>query len=146
MRSWLRFYMRFIGLANVLAPAMQFGIRLWMARVFFASGILKISDWQTTLTLFTYEHPVPFMTPVLAAVLGTSFELLCPFALVFGLFARLATLPLLAMTAVIQFTYLDHIQHYYWAMLLGMILFTGPGEWSLDYFISRKIPALDRKF
>lgn len=116
-------------------------VRLWMAHVFFVSGLLKASDWDNTLYLFTNEFPVPFMPPFLAAVMGTTFELLCPVALTLGLAARLATLPLLVMTAVINFTYSEALEHYYWAMLLGVILFNGPGKLSLDYYLSRKFRA-----
>lgn len=121
-------------------------VRLWMAQVFFVSGWLKIMDWETTLALFTYEHPVPLLPPAAAAVTGTAFELLCPVALTLGLLARAATLPLLAMTAVINFTYMDNVQHYYWAMLLGVILFAGPGKWSADYWLSRRFPGLNGKY
>jgi len=103
-------------------------IRLWIAHVFWASGILKIEDFSTAVLLFTDEHPVPHMPPVVAAVFSTSFELGCPVLLALGLGARLATLPLLVMTAIINFTYQNATEHYYWAMLLSMILFYGPGR------------------
>ena len=107
---------------------MMLVIRLWMARVFWVSGILKISDWGNTIYLFTNEFPVPHMPPLLAAIFGTTFELSCPVLLTVGLATRLATLPLLAMTAVINFTYDNNVDHYYWAMLLGMILFFRAGQ------------------
>jgi len=114
-------------------------VRLWIAHVFWASGILKLEDFSTAVLLFTNEHPVPGLPPVVAAVLGTTFEISCPILLTLGLATRLATLPLLFMTAVINFTYLDATEHYYWAMLLGMILFYGPGKISLDHYISKKL-------
>ncbi len=52
-----------------------------------------------------------------------------------GLGARLATLPMLAMVAVIQFTYDNNMEHFYWAMLLATILCFGPGKLALDHFI-----------
>jgi putative oxidoreductase len=134
----LSVYSRLLHTLNTLRPLMLLIIRLWMAHVFWVSGILKISDWGTTLELFTSEHPVPFMPPLVAAIFGTTFELCCPILLTLGLAARLATLPLLAMTAVINFTYLDVTEHYYWAMLLGVILFCGPGRLSVDYWLSKR--------
>jgi len=56
---------------------------------------------------------VPFLPPVFAAIMGTIFEISCPILLTLGLGTRLATLPLLVMTAVIQFTYDQNIQHAY---------------------------------
>ena len=138
MQGILRVYAAFLNLFNFLSPAMMLVIRLWIAHIFWASGILKISDWGNTLWLFTNEHPVPFMPPLIAAIVGTTFEISCPVLLTLGLASRLATLPLLAMTAVINFTYDNNSEHYYWAMLLGIILCYGPGKLSLDYWIGRK--------
>lgn len=129
----------FITLANTLQPVFMLGVRVWIANVFWKSGVVKWSqDWDTVVFLFTEEHPVPFLPPQIAAASGLTFELLCPIFLVLGLGSRAAVLPLLAMTAVIQFTYLDHVTHYYWAFLLGMILFYGPGKFSLDHLIAKK--------
>ena len=127
----------FLNATSQLSNLLLLAIRLWIANVFWKSGILKISNWDNTILLFTDEHPVPFLPPFFAAVSGTTFELLCPILLTFGLASRLATLPLLAMTAVIQFTYLDNIEHYYWAFLLATILCVGPGKISADYWVGK---------
>jgi putative oxidoreductase len=119
-------------------PVLVLFMRFWMAKIFWYSGLTKISSWQSTVFLFKEEYKVPVLPPEIAAYFATSFELACPVLLVFGLATRLATLPMLAMTAVIQFTYLDLIDHRYWAMLLALILFYGPGTLSLDHLISRK--------
>jgi putative oxidoreductase len=131
-------YFLFIKTVTRLNDVLLLLIRLWMANVFWKSGILKIQDWGTTILLFTDEHPVPFLPPEFAALSGTAFELLCPVLLVLGLGSRLATLPLLAMTAVIQFTYLDNVEHYYWAFLLAVILCAGAGRLSADFFIKKR--------
>ncbi len=114
-------------------------VRLWIARVFWLSGMVKIRDFNNTIYLFTHEYHVPLLPPYVAAVFGTTFELCCPILLVLGLATRLATLPLLVMTVIINFTYDNNIEHAYWAMLLGMILCYGPGNISLDYLICKKI-------
>ncbi len=113
-------------------------LRLWIAHIFWASGMVKIEDFSNTVALFRDEYKTPFLPPEIAAVLGTFFELSCPILLTLGLATRLAALPLLAMTAVIQFTYDQNEQHIYWAMLLGTILVSGAGKISLDYLISKK--------
>lgn len=123
---------------TIALPILMFFIRFWMAKIFWYSGLTKLSSWRSTIYLFQYEYKVPLIPAELTAYFATTFELVCPILLVLGFGARLATLPLLAMTVVIQLTYLDLIDHYYWAILLGVILFYGPGTLSLDQFISKK--------
>ncbi|MDE3037946.1 MAG: DoxX family protein [Pseudomonadota bacterium] len=134
-----------ISILDFLSPLIDLTLRLWMADVFWKSGVIKFNNWQSTIYLFTYEFPVPLLPVHVAAMLGTTFELLCPILLTLGLATRLATLPLLAMTALIEFTFDNNIQHYYWAMLLGVILLHGPGKLSLDYLIKRRFGSLPRK-
>ncbi len=122
-----------------LAPAYQVLIRLWMAQIFFAAGLTKIDNFENTILLFQYEYMVPLLPPAWAAFLATLFELVCPVLIALGLFTRLAVIPLIAMTLVIQFTYLDHIDHLYWIILLGMIGLKGPGAISLDRLFSRAL-------
>jgi putative oxidoreductase len=131
-------YQKFTALTDQAQPVILLGLRLWMAYIFWKSGLTKIEDWNTTLFLFADEYQVPILPPVMAAFFATAFELICPVLLCFGFLTRAATLPLLAMTAVIQFTYLQHTDHLYWAMLLGTILTSGPGKLSLDYFLGRQ--------
>jgi len=138
MQFLIRNYLKLLYLLALAGPIMMLIVRLWIARVFWASGLVSISDWGNTIYLFTHEFSVPVLSPWLAAVSSTTFELACPVLLTIGLAARLATLPLLAMTAVINFTYDNNIEHAYWAMLLGMILFYGPGKLSVDYWINKR--------
>jgi putative oxidoreductase len=138
MKLLISIYSEFIAILNKLSPVMILVLRLWIAHIFFAAGLVKIEDFSTTIALFRDEYKTPFLPPEVAAFLGTFFELSCPILLTLGLATRLATLPLLAMTAVIQFTYDQNIQHIYWAMLLGTILVSGAGKISLDYLISKK--------
>lgn len=139
MRTIIPLYTRFLYYAGFLSPALLLTIRVWMAKVFWVSGVLKLQDFDTAIVLFTEEHPVPFLPPVVAAFLGTGFEVLCPILLVLGLATRLAALPLLVMTAVINFTYQEALEHYYWALLLGVLLTQGAGRWSLDAWIAQRV-------
>lgn len=123
---------------DIFAPLAMLSIRLWIGMQFFTSGLTKLHDWDSTLYLFTYEHPVPFIPPALAAYSGTFFELACPVLLWLGLGARFATLPLLAMTVVIEFTYTHHESHLIWALMLGLILTHGAGKLSADYWIRQR--------
>ena len=129
-----------INALNYVKPIMMLILRLWIAKVFFSAGLVKIHDFSGTVWLFANEYSVPFFPPMLAAVCATIFELGCSTLIALGLASRLATLPLIVMTAVINFTYQDNIEHYYWVMLLGTILFYGADKLSLDYIlISKKL-------
>lgn len=120
-------------------PLLVLFIRFWMARIFWYSGLTKISIWQSTIFLFKYEYKVPIIPPEIAAMLATATELTTPILLVVGFMTRFAAIPMLCMTAVIQFTYLDLINHLYWAVLLGTIILYGPGRFSVDYLVYCKL-------
>ena len=141
MQCILRLYQGFIHTMQALSPAMMLALRLWIAHIFWASGILKASNWDNTLELFMYEHPVTFLPTAVAAFLDTTFEICSPILLALGLATRLATLPLIAMTLVINFTYLESDEHYYWLMILGTLLCNGAGRFSLDALIKKKYYA-----
>ena len=79
MQKILALYSAFLRSVNSLQHVLMFGIRVWMANVFWKSGIIKWNqDWDTVVFLFTEEHPVPFLPPEVAAASGMLFELLCP--------------------------------------------------------------------
>ncbi len=124
------------------------GLRLWIANIFWTSGTLKLDggflgigqgNWAATLLLFESEYKVPYLNYEAAAYLSTASELLLPIMLVLGLGARIAAFGLLAMTAVIEFTYLHSADHTIWALFLASILCQGPGLFSVDHLISRKL-------
>lgn len=118
---------------------LQLLARIGIAAVFWNSGLTKIASWQTTIVLFRDEYKVPVLPPEIAATLAASVELSMPILLALGLFARLATLPMLAMTFVIEvFVYPeDWIEHLTWATLLLFILTRGPGPLALDRWTLR---------
>ncbi len=128
-------------LAHYASPVFDVAVRLFIASVFFRSGLTKTKDWGITVSLFADEYQVPVLPPEVAAVLGTAFELTMPVLLALGLGARLAALPLLGMACVIQFVLgaanpdYDNPMHFYWMFLLGMIVIKGPGPISLDHLI-----------
>ena len=59
-------------------PLAFLGIRVWLFKVFFTSGWLKYTSWETTKILFATEYKVPYLKPVTAALLGTGTEILLP--------------------------------------------------------------------
>ena len=119
---------------------LQFLLRFSMASVFWHAGMTKIASWDTTIALFRDEYIVPILPPELAASLAAAVELTCPVLLVLGFATRLATLPMLGMTFVIEvFVYPEQwIEHLMWASILVFILTRGPGALSLDHVIARK--------
>jgi putative oxidoreductase len=131
----------FAWLERVPLWLFQFAFRLSVGGVFWHSGLTKIDSWQTTVVLFRDEYRVPLLSPEIAAVLATAVELTCPVLLLVGLGSRLATLPMLGMTLVIQlFVYPESWNaHLMWASMLLFILTRGPGVLSLDHLIARRL-------
>lgn len=123
-------------------PAVDLLVRLWVAAVFFKSGLTKIQSWDTTILLFTNEYHVPLLSPQVAALLGTGAELTLPLLLAFGLGGRLAAAALFVfnIVAVVSYPELEAAaldQHYVWGILLLVTIFHGPGALSLDRLIVR---------
>ena len=128
---------------NALAPLLDLGIRVWVANIFWKSGLTKIQSWDTTVALFTHEYQVPLLSPTMAATLGTGVELIFPVLLVLGLAGRLSAgvLFIFNLIAVISYPDLNEIgikDHIYWGILLLVPLLHGPGRLSVDYYLSRR--------
>ena len=125
-----------------LTPALDLGIRLWVANVFWKSGLTKIQSWDTTVALFESEYHVPLLSPELAAILGTATELTFPVLLALGLAGRFSVFVLFAfnIVAVISYPDLNEIglkDHMYWGILLLVTLLHGSGKLSLDHILCR---------
>ncbi|MDT7524014.1 DoxX family protein [Rhodoferax sp. TBRC 17198] len=117
--------------------------RLYVAYVFFSSGLTKLRDWETTLALFMDEYHVPLLHPNVAAWLGTAGELVLPVLLVFGLAGRFAALGLSVVNVVAVWS-LSEIaaaalqQHITWGVLLAALALYSCGAWSVDRWIYRR--------
>lgn len=119
------------------APMLDLVVRAWLAQAFFISGVLKIANWDVALTLAREEYPVAWLDPVTAAYVGTVIELVCPLLLLAGLATRMAAVPLLALSLVIQFEYQALDTHLFWAALFGWYTVRGANRISLDHLLSR---------
>lgn len=133
----------FVMVLEKLTPLFDLGLRLYVANVFWKSGLVKIASWSSTVSLFQYEYAVPLLPPEVAAFMGAATELIFPVFLVFGLGARLAAVVLFVFNiiAVISYPDLNIVglkDHYLWGALLLVVIFHGPGKLSLDHLISRK--------
>lgn len=145
-RLW-SFGERGIAALEQLQPAGQLLARVYVALVFFRSGLTKLRDFDTTVALFTDEYHVPLLDPMVAALAGTAGELVLPVLLAFGLAGRFAAagLSVVNLVAVISLAEISEpaLQgHVFWGSLLAALLLWGPGRWSLDRWA---VPALRQR-
>jgi putative oxidoreductase len=129
---------------------MSLAVRLFVGWQFFKSGMVKVSDWGGTLELFRSEYHVPILPPELAAVMGAGGELCFPILLALGLLSRPAALGLFAVNlmAVISYPQLFTFDcpaaindHFYWGMLMLVLIAFGPGRFSLDAWLAKRPPT-----
>lgn len=145
--------MKLAGLADLVSkavkgiefitPVFDLAIRLYVAKVFFMSGLTKIQSWDSTVSLFENEYAVPLLPAELAAYLGTAAELCLPPLLVLGIGGRVVALAAFVFNLVAATSYPDISEagikdHILWGALLAVTFFHGPGKMSLDYLISRR--------
>lgn len=124
--------------SNWLQSIALLAARLWIAKVFFMSGLTKVKSWDTTLMLFAYEYEVPLLSSEIAAYMATGAELFLPVLLLFGLLTPLAALGLFIISLVIElFIYPGTTEHYYWLLLLGLLLTHGSGRLGADFWIMK---------
>jgi putative oxidoreductase len=139
----VRLYAAAVHQLDRLQPLFALALRLYVARVFFTSGAIKIGNWSGTLGLFQNEFHVPLLPPYFAAVLGTAAEIGLPVFLVLGLGTRAAAIALFVFNLVAVISYPDLSaaglkDHILWAALLLVTLFYGPGKIALDAWIARR--------
>ena len=144
-RLW-RLGERTVSALEWLQPAALLAARIYVAGVFWRSGLTKLRDWETTLALFGDEYRVPLLDPTVAAFLGTGGELALPVLLVFGLFGRFAAAGLFIVNVVAVLSLTDIPEaalqgHVFWGSLLAALVLWGPGRLSLDAFLIPRLRA-----
>lgn len=119
--------------------------RLYLAQVFFLSGLTKLRDWSSTLALFNDVYQVPLLPPALAAYMGTAGELALPVLLVLGLAGRFAgaglfVVNLMAALSLMadDFSPAAQAQHTLWGVLAMLVALYGAGRWSVDRVLATR--------
>ncbi|WP_114767728.1 DoxX family protein [Vibrio rhodolitus] len=144
-KTMLETYDDLIGkLQCVFVPLLLLFCRLWVAWVFFNSGLIKISSWDSTLYLFELEYQVPLLPWELAAYMGTAAELILPVFLAFGLLTRpmAAILFVFNIIAVVSYPLLwekGFYDHQLWGLMILIVIVWGPGPISLDKLLKAKL-------
>ena len=133
-------------LVDKLQPLLLLAFRLYVARVFFLSGLTKINDWSNTVALFTSEYHVPVLSPAVAAGLGAATELSMPVLLALGLGSRFAAGVLFVFNIVAVVSYYDTLletggvkDHILWGTMLLVLTICGPGKIALDTLLERRL-------
>jgi putative oxidoreductase len=134
LMGWVAAIIKFAE--RTLGPIADLGIRLWLAQIFFVSGLIKLTHWDNALLLSQNEYPVSWLNPITAAYLGVSIELIGAVLLAMGLATRFAAFALLILSLVIQLNYLALDQHLFWAALFGWFVVRGAGALSVDRMLA----------
>jgi putative oxidoreductase len=136
-------YCTIARLLDNLQPLLLLAFRLYIARVFFMSGLTKIHDWSVTLALFTDEYHVPILPPAAAAALGTATELSMPVLLALGVGSRFTAgvLFIFNIVAVVSYQALPDVavkDHILWGTMLLVLTICGPGKIAVDAWLERR--------
>jgi putative oxidoreductase len=118
-------------------PKVELTIRLWLAQIYFVSGVLKLTHWDTALYLATHEYPVSWLSAGSAATIGVCIEVIGGALLALGFMTRYAAAAMLALAMVAQFAYLPFDNQLFWTALFGWYAVCGAGPISIDGMLRR---------
>ena len=145
MTSLALWYDRFFsGFEKLASPLLLLFVRLWAAKAFLQSGLVKIQSWDSTLYLFEEEYQVPLLPWELAAYLGTAAELILPPLLILGLMSRGVASALFAFNimAVVSYPALwdqGFYDHQLWGLMFLITAVFGPGGLSADHLLKKTL-------
>src|ERR1700681_45782 len=118
-------------------PLVAVAIRCVLARSFFASAAVKLTNWSSALYLAANEYTGSWMSPVAAAYTGVTIELFGATLLMLGLLTRPAALAMLMLVVVEQTNYLALDTQLFTTVLFGWYVVHGADRLSLDRILSR---------
>jgi putative oxidoreductase len=138
------FYRTVSAKISLLEPIALLAARFYVAWAFFASGLTKLRDWESTLMLFEYEYQVPVLSFELAAYLGTGAEIIFPLLLIAGLASRLSALGLffvniIAVISLEEIAAAAYAEHVLWGVLLALVVIFNGGRLALDRLVEKKL-------
>ena len=139
----INLYNSIFGKTEYLAIPALLGARVYVAWVFFLSGLTKLNAWEGTLELFEYEYAVPILDSVSAAYLATAAELVLPLMLAIGLFSRKVAIGLFIVNYVATISLEDipaaaYNMHLVWGLMLLSVVIWGAGKISADQVLKIK--------
>jgi putative oxidoreductase len=141
-----KIYTQLATMLGFTQPLALLAARCYVAWAFFAAGLTKLRDWDSTLFLFEEEYSVPFINFELAAYLGTGAELILPVLLVLGIASRLAGLGL-GFVNIVAVISLEEIApaalyvHVIWGILLLQVVLWGAGKISVDAWLAARMKS-----
>ena len=152
----MKFLMAFVcKISNLITDCLDFsshivvfGIRAYIAKIFFWSGWLKLTSWSSTLYLFQNEYKIVGMSPIMAAYLGTAAEVALPVFLILGLGARIPATALFVFNIFSVIFYPTLLKPEFalalkdnviWGILIAVVALYGHGKISLDYWLQKKV-------
>ncbi|MEH6457165.1 MAG: DoxX family protein [Cocleimonas sp.] len=133
---------------KILQPVLNFGLRFYVAFVFFKSGLGKVDDkfqvTDTTKDLFAENFQVPLLSSDVAAYLASYAELILPILLVLGILTRPAAFALFILNAVASYSLIvadwsspaAQLYHVLWGTMLAVVFVYGPSKVSIDSWIA----------
>jgi putative oxidoreductase len=138
------FYRNVASKISMLEPVALLAARFYVAWAFFASGLTKLRDWESTLMLFEYEYQVPVLPFELAAYLGTGAEIILPLLLMAGLASRFSALGLFFVNIVAVISLEDiapvaYAEHVLWGVLLALVVIFNGGRFALDRLVEKQL-------
>ncbi|KOO02986.1 DoxX family protein [Vibrio nereis] len=145
IKNVIETYESLIGKAQcVFIPVLLLFCRLWVAYVFFNSGLTKIATWDSTLYLFEYEYQVPLLPWQVAAYMGTAAELILPVFIGLGWLTRpmAAILFVFNIIAVVSYPLLwerGFYDHQLWGLMILIVIVWGAGPFSIDKLLKEKL-------
>jgi putative oxidoreductase len=124
----------------------QLVLRVTIGWVFFRSGLSKAENMDNAVFLFSDIHPVPLLSPEMAAYLSTFFELAMPVFLFVGLATRFAAIPLMGMALMIHLVVFpvwnnpgNWVEFGTWFGVFWLLISAGGGRISLDHLIAKRV-------
>jgi putative oxidoreductase len=144
--TWLDSYLRLVrhcadlcvrALRGLLWPKFELAIRLWLAQMFFVSGALELTRWQTVHHLASHGYSVAWMSPASAAYVGVSIEVLGGALLAAGFMTRYCAALMLTLSVIVQFDRMPLDSQLFGAVLCGWYTVFGAGPIAIDTLLRR---------